>query len=242
MHRLLWFFLLIPFYTNAQFYTIGTARPMDGGCIMLTPDQPYAEGIAYSTSYLDLNYNFEIEFDIYLGEKNDYGADGIVFVIHDDPRQFDAFGTYGECLGYGRWSPEAVYSAHISPSIAVEFDTYQNNLQNDPESDHVAFLTNGVSRHENYWNGENPAYDLEDGHLHTFMFKWSITDKSISVFLDNILVYQGGHDLINDIFEGSNQVIWGFTASTGRKYNLQYFCLKRLAYLKEGQENTTKSE
>jgi len=198
---------------------------------MLTPDSPYAEGIAYSTTYLNLDNNFVIEFDIYLGDKDEFGADGITFVIHNDPRKFEAFGTFGECLGYGKWSPEAVYSAHISPSIAVEFDTYQNVMQNDPESDHVAFLTNGVTRHEKYWNSDNPAYNLEDGQLHTFMFTWNASSKEIVVYLDHAIVYQGNHDLKKDIFDGSSQVIWGFTASTGRKYNLQYFCLKRLAYL-----------
>ena len=158
MWRFTWLLLLIASSVRAQFYTIGTAQPMDGGCIMLTPDYPYAEGIAYSTTFLDLNYNFEIEFDIYLGDKDEYGADGITFVIHNDARQFEAFGTFGECLGYGKWSPEAVYSAHISPSIAVEFDTYQNPQQNDPESDHVAFLTNGISRHEHFWNGGNVRF------------------------------------------------------------------------------------
>ncbi len=234
MKSFTWLLILLPLISQAQFYTIGTAQPMEGGCIMLTPDYPYAEGIAYSTSYLDLNFNFEIEFDIYLGDKNDFGADGITFVIHNDPRQFEAFGTFGECLGYGRWSPEAVYSAHISPSVAVEFDTYQNLNQNDPESDHVAFLMNGLSRHAAYWNANNAYYNLEDGMLHTFMFKWDATNKKIAVYLDDNVVYQGNQDLKNDIFKGHNQVIWGFTASTGRKYNLQYFCLKRLAYMMEG--------
>lgn len=236
MRVFIWILLLLPLNLFGQFYTIGTSRPMEGGCILLTPDAPYSEGIAYSTTFLDLNYDFEIEFDIYLGDKNDFGADGITFVIHDDPRKFEAFGTFGECLGYGRWSPEATYSAHISPSIAVEFDTYQNFNQNDPESDHVAFLTNGINRHTSYWNGENPAYNIEDGSLHTFMFKWSAVNKEIKVYLDNLVVYRGSHDLINDIFNGQNQVIWGFTASTGKKFNLQYFCLKRMAYLNRSDE------
>lgn len=228
--KFIWLFILFPLHLHAQFHTIGTARPMDGGCIMLTPDEPYSEGIAYSTSLLDLTYNFQIEFDIYLGDKDEFGADGITFVIHNDPRGFDAFGTYGECLGYGRWSPEAVYSAHIAPSVAVEFDTYHNLNQNDPASDHAAFLTNGVSRHEQYWNNDNDNYDLEDDRLHTFIFRWDAGNKSVNVYLDGYEIYSGGHDLVNDIFSGQTQVIWGFTASTGRKYNLQYFCLKRLAY------------
>lgn len=233
--RLVLVFLLFPLHLSAQFYTIGTARPMEGGCIMLTPDEPYSEGIAYSTSYLDLEHNFQIEFDIYLGDKDEFGADGIAFVIHNDSREFEAFGTYGECLGYGRWSPEAVYSAHIAPSIAVEFDTYQNYNQNDPASDHVAFLTNGISRHDVYWNNDDENFDLEDNQLHTFIFRWNAETHQIHVYLDQHEIYSGKHNLKKDIFEGQNQVIWGFTASTGKKYNLQYFCLKRLAQEPSGE-------
>jgi len=224
-------FLLCAHLLQAQFHTIGTARPMDGGCILLTPDEPYSEGIAYSTTTLDLSKNFAIEFDIYLGDKNDYGADGITFVVHNDPRGFQAFGTFGECLGYGRWSPEATYSAFIAPSIAVEFDTYQNPVQNDPSSDHVAFLTNGLNRHTSYWNNDNELFDMEDDRLHNFQFQWNASAKEIIVTLDYQVVYEGQHNLIEKIFNGNREVIWGFTASTGRKYNLQYFCLKRLAYL-----------
>lgn len=242
--KLCWLLVFLPLGVQGQFYTIGTAQPMEGGCIMLTPDEPYSEGIAYSTTLLDLNYNFQIEFDIYLGDKDEFGADGITFVIHNDPRGFDAFGTYGECLGYGRWSPEAIYSAHIAPSVAIEFDTYQNPMQNDPACDHVAFLTNGVSRHQTYWNNDNPDYNLEDGMLHTFVFRWNAGDKKIQAFLDGHQVYAGTIDLVSDIFSGHTTAIWGFTASTARKYNLQYFCLKRLAYERRGvdEESLTAGE
>ena len=57
----------------------------------------------------------EIEFDIYLGDKDDLGADGIAFVIHDDPRKFNAFGTFGEGLGYGRFNPNFVSGNFIAP-------------------------------------------------------------------------------------------------------------------------------
>lgn len=214
----------------AQFELRGYADYMPNGCIMLTPDQRYAEGIAYSTTKLDLSNYFEIEFDIYLGDKDDLGADGITFVIHNDQRQYDAFGTYGEGLGYGRFNPNFASGNFIAPSVAVEFDTYQNPYQNDPTSDHVAFLVNGSSYHETYWNNEDEAFDLEDDQLHNFRFSWNPQTQEVIVQLDNTVVYQGEQDLIDQIFEGSTEVIWGFTASTGMKHNLQYFCFRRIAY------------
>lgn len=229
--RLLIVTILVVVYigeSRAQFVTIGSARPMDGSCIQLTPDRQYAQGIAYSSTKLDLSRYFEIQFDIYLGDKNINGADGITFVIHNDSREFEAFGGWGEGMGYGRMNPYG-NGNNISPSVAVEFDTYQNLVQNDPVMDHVAYLENGFSYHEYYWNGDNDEFNLEDGRLHDFRFRWDPKQKEITVFLDGIVVYQGSRDLLNEIFSGQRSVIWGFTASTGRLHNLQYFCLRRLA-------------
>ncbi|WPP49932.1 L-type lectin-domain containing protein [Catalinimonas niigatensis] len=217
---------------NAQFELMGTADYMPSGCIMLTPNEPYAEGIAYSTTKLNLADYFEIEFDIYLGDKDEYGADGIAFVIHDDPRGFNAFGTYGEGIGYGRFNPAFISGNFIAPSVAVEFDTYQNAIQNDPAGDHVAFLENGSSFHEKYWNGGNENLNLEDDRMHNFRFGWNPETKEIIVRLDNNIVFQGTKNLVEDYFDGETEVIWGFTSSTGRKYNLQYFCFRRIAYRK----------
>ncbi|MFT5917506.1 MAG: hypothetical protein ACJAWV_003423 [Flammeovirgaceae bacterium] len=209
----------------AQFHMIGDAQKMGGDCIQLTPDQPYSEGIAYHQTKINLNNFFEIEFDIYLGKK-DEGADGITFVIHNDPREFEAFGTYGECMGYGRWRRDYLGGAFISPSVAIEFDTYRNFSQNDPVSDHAAYLENGTNFHETYWNGGDETYNLEDDRMHNFRFRWNPKTQEVKVSLDGNTIFEGKRDLINDIFDGKTQAIWGFTASTGRKYNLQYFCLK----------------
>lgn len=214
----------------AQFELLGTADYMPSGCILLTPNERYAEGIAYSTNKLDLREYFEIEFDIYLGNKDDLGADGITFVIHDDPREFQAFGTFGEGLGYGRFNPNFASGNFIAPSIAVEFDTYQNEFQNDPFSDHVAYLVNGSSYHTEYWNNDDQQFNLEDDQMHNFRFSWNPETYEIIVRLDNTIVYQGNQNLIEDIFNGSTEVIWGFTSSTGNKHNLQYFCFRRIAY------------
>lgn len=229
--RLLLSSLLIVFAltsVRAQFQLMGTATYMDNpDCIMLTPDEPYSEGLAYRDQKLDLTRSFEIDFDIFLG-ADDYGADGITFVIHNDERGYEAFGTWGECMGYGRWSKWYLRGNYIAPSIAVEFDTYMNPRQNDPEMDHVAYLENGTNFHDDFWNDDQPDFNLEDDRMHNFRFRWDPVNQEISVFLDSKLVHRDQRNLIDDIFEGNTEVIWGFTASTGRKSNLQYFCLRRL--------------
>lgn len=218
-------------HAQSPFKLMGDAAHMDGNCIQLTPDVPYSEGLAYSTQKLNLNNYFEIQFDIYLGNKEE-GADGITFVIHNDPAQYEAFGTWGECMGYGRWMRDYVAGNYIAPSVAVEFDTYYNARQNDPNCDHAAYLENGTNFHTRFWNNNSDDYNLEDGKLHDFRFRWNPEKQQITVFLDGHIVHSGKKDLIQDIFKGATQVIWGFTASTGRASNLQYFCLKQIAVYK----------
>jgi hypothetical protein len=210
------------------FKLMGDAQDMKNNCILLTPDVAYSEGIAYHTTKLNLAHNFEISFDIYFGKK-DEGADGITFVIQDDDRGFEAYGTYGECMGYGRWGKFYEGGNYIAPSIAIEFDTYFNERQNDPQHDHVAYLENGTNYHTTYWHHNDPNFNLEDDLLHDFRFRWQPDKQLITVFLDGYIVFQDKKDLINEIFGGKTQVIWGFTASTGRKFNLQYFCFKQIA-------------
>lgn len=225
---LLIFLFMQTVLAHGQFVMQGHAAYMDGDCIQLTPDSAYSEGIAFYSTPLNLEHAFSISFDLFLGEKEE-GADGLTFVIHDDPRGLQAFGTWGECLGYGRWNADVPYGTYIAPSVAVEFDTYQNLRQNDPENDHIAWLENGSSRHTTSWPRENDSFNLEDGLLHDFVFQWIPEEQTIKVLLDGQVVVNRQQDLLGDIFKGQPMVIWGFTASTGRKYNLQYFCLRRLA-------------
>ncbi|MEN7546555.1 L-type lectin-domain containing protein [Rapidithrix thailandica] len=220
------FFTCLPGYS--QFKLSGAAQRMNADCIMLTPDEQYVRGLAFHTTKVDLSNQFEIEFDIYLGNK-DEGADGIVFVMHNDPRGFNAYGTWGECMSYGRWSKFYVSGDFISPSIAIEFDTYENFRQNDPTSDHIAYLENGTNYHEVYWNSNNKNFNLEDDLMHNFRLNWNPKNHQLQVWLDRQKVYESNKDLVNEIFAGETQVIWGFTASTGRAHNLQYFCLRRWA-------------
>jgi Bacterial lectin len=208
------------------FSLLGTATDNGYGCVILTPDEPYAQGLAWSERPLDLRQPFTIAFDIFLGER-DEGADGIAFVIQADVRGLEAYGTYGECISYGTWDRRYPGGTYIAPSVAVEFDTYSNPRQGDPPQDHAAYLEDGSSRHASYYS-PTPAYNLEDGRLHAFSVQWEPTTQQLTVRLDGIIMHEATRDLLGGIFGGQPEVYWGFTASTGNHHNLQYFCLRSL--------------
>ena len=60
--------------------------------------------------------DFHVELDVVITQFNSGGADGIAFVMHNDPAGPSALGLEGGGIGY----------QEISNSV-VEFDTYMNN-------------------------------------------------------------------------------------------------------------------
>ncbi len=206
---------------HAQPFTLlGTATDNGDGCVVLTPDEPFAQGLAWSNRPLDLTQPFSLTFDIYLGDDDD-GADGIAFVMQADPRGTEAYGSWGECLSYGQMGR----NSFVSQSLAVEFDTYYNAHRGDPEVDHVAYLEHGESTHTQHY-APTPDYNLEDGRTHRFFVVWAPATRELTVKLDGVTVHQRQQDLVATVFGGTTEVLWGFTASTGRAHNLQYFCLR----------------
>lgn len=117
------------------------------GKITLTPDENYLIGSAWAEQQIDLRNSFDMTFKVFVGATN--GADGIAFVLQRVGT--DALGGMGGGLGY--------YS--LSPSVAVEIDTFRNTDLNDPapqnspnNDNHVAILKNGDITHD----GSLPLY------------------------------------------------------------------------------------
>ena len=73
-------------------------------------------GTVMSTARMDLRQNFAIALQVYLG-TNDGGADGLAFVLHNDPAGVNAIGAPGSGLAI----------AGIRNGLGIEFDTYASN-------------------------------------------------------------------------------------------------------------------
>lgn len=96
--------------------------------IVLTTADSYEHNAAMSTSKIDLTQNFTLAFNLYLGTKDDTGADGIAFVLQNSG--ISAVGANGSGLG----------ASGIANAVAIEFDTYYNSDSNDLVQDHTSFL------------------------------------------------------------------------------------------------------
>ncbi|HET6483521.1 MAG TPA: L-type lectin-domain containing protein [Actinoplanes sp.] len=101
--------------------------------LRLTPGGYQQAGSAWSTTKLDVGKSFESRFRAYLHHFKP-GADGIAFVVQTQGRR--ALGGWGGGLGYRT----------IKPSLAVEFDTFQNSY--DPSSNHLAVVLGGNSEQQ----------------------------------------------------------------------------------------------
>lgn len=197
--------------TNGNTFQTGT------DCFVLTEASSNQSGSVWYNYQVDLNNDVLIGFNIYLG-TNDGGADGMAFVFQGD---CTASGGDGGTMGYGG----------ITPSVEVEFDTYQNIVapQNfsDISTDHIAILSNGDPDHASVNSLSAPVSlgNIEDGVWHSVSVSWTTATTTLSVIVDGSSVISYTGDIVTNIFGGTSNVFWGFTAGTGTFNNLQEVCV-----------------
>lgn len=201
----------------AQFTPLGNASQTSTACFTITPNAPGQGGAIWHSQTIDLTRPFDVFATLFLGCA-DGGADGIVFVMHDQPV---AIGLTGGGMGY----------QGINNSVAVEFDTWQNGNKGDPFQDHVAVVSNGDNNHNSPANLAGPVPILPTGgNVETCNFRnvrisWDPAGDSLSVWVncDQRITYVG--DIVNNIFGGNSVVYWGFVSSTGAASNLHQVCI-----------------
>ena len=202
-------------FDNTDFNLNGLANFQPPGTFELTPAVNTQFGSVWYRRRLDLRVNFRLAFDIFLGNSDSPGADGMAFVLQNlDTGQ----GGTGGGLGYGGLN----VVDRIRPSVAVEFDTYFN-AQTDPasQSDHVAFVIDGNMAVLPPAADITDVNDLENGSFHSVILEWNPTTQDLSFELTHSdgTVYNGikNIDLISHL--ASNIAYWGSTAATGGQNN-----------------------
>ena len=212
---------MLSYTAKSQSYTLnGDASFLGGDCYQLTPDAQDKYGTVWYSDQLDLSQPFDISFRAYLGTTDNEGADGIVFVLQTAGNT--AIGNSGDGMGY----------SGFSPSLGVEFDTYDNGAWSGVSSeigeDHIAISTNGdvlnpiagpVQANSILPNIE---YDFE----HPVRITWNPSTQIMEVYFDCELRITTNYDIINNIFGGNSIVYWGFTGATGGYHNEQRVCIE----------------
>lgn len=231
----------------AQVNVYGDAINTSSGnktCVQLTPDLDFKMGAFWHSTPIDLTQSFELvtEMDFGCNVDSETGGDGIAFLLQTlGPNTAPT--VIGGGLGY----------EGISPSVAVQFDTYRNNpidfptIQDPgdpafgiPYYDHVGFFQNGSVEHNTVNDFITTPFtpffaDVEDCvnvENQQITFVWDAPTTSFQVSycsnLGNYIVFDYTIDLVNTVFGGETQVYWGFTASTGGASNTQEVCVTYL--------------
>jgi hypothetical protein len=187
----------------------GNAIYDDGtGVVTLTADAPSQLGAVMSTQQIDLRADFSLSFNVFLG-ANDGGADGLAFVLHNDPLGAAAIGGGGGRLG----------AAGLADGVALEFDTWQNGgTFADIANDHAGWFDTDTQ------SSVSTLLDLgniEDGAWHEAQVAWNAQAQTLSYSIDGIQGATLAGNLIDTYFGGSDFVYFGFTGSTGGATNLQ---------------------
>jgi len=218
---LFWLFLLSHITSYAQLQTPyilnGVATQRTCNCYVLTEDRDNTSGTVWNKNKISLNQSFDYFFDVNLGCKDEDGADGIGFILQT---QGTNLGANGQGIGF----------QHISPSVGILIDTWQNSDDGDPYYDHVSIQINGDISHNSSNNLAGPVTaldgqdNIEDCNWHIFRVKWDAVTKQLDVTMDGIPRLSVQKDLVTDVFNGDPMVYWGFGSATGGASNKQQFC------------------
>ena len=195
-------------FNPANFVFNGNAVVTNSPEVTLTIDQGNLFGTMWSNQEILFNEDFLIESELFFG-LNDWGADGIAFVLQ--PQSSNA-GGLGGGIGY----------AGISPSIAIEFDTYYNSGSDPLTNDHVAIIKNGqpflLGPHSEFITPIDIG-NVENGQWHTATFQWTASTQKLKLIFDGVQLFDVTINL-GAIFPNNNSVFWGFTSATGGANNL----------------------
>lgn len=231
MNSFLWASLfLLPFSGWSQYVINGNAIDLGGNCYQLTPAAYYQGGAVWFQNKITLNENLNVQGTLNLGTNDGGGADGMAFVLQPI---CSGLGGVGGGIGY----------LGISPSLEIEFDTWQNGDVGDPAQDHIALMKNGSTNHgsgNNLWGPDISQGNLENGANHTFIIDWNAATTTLTLTFDGNLLMTYSNDIVSSIFSGNANVFWGFTAATGAAINYQTVCISNVSFTEEGSFIVTK--
>lgn len=181
------------------------------GNLELTPNSKNSVGGAFISTAFPIreDSSFSTEFTFFLENKStpSQGADGISFVIQNDPRGTYALGGAGGSLGYYGFS-----DLGIDNSLAISFDTFQN--PQDLSDNFISIGTDGKKRIFSV----PVSIDLNSGDLINAWVDYDGKNDSLEVFLakdskkPRSPILKTAIDLPS--LTGS-QAFFGFTGATG---------------------------
>jgi hypothetical protein len=222
-----------------QIQTNGTAQvfqPGEGGpfIIQLNPDLVGQAGSGWWTSDQSVSAGFTSVFT-FQAPHSGFPADGLAFLIQNCVFACDGGPLFALGIGGGSLAYDG-----IDNSLAIEFDTFQNGENNDPNANHVAIQSCGTGfntvMHNVACGGDGPnstlgitampGINITDGNPHMVILQYDpgVGDGQgqLGVYVDNgsvpILAVPVQLDQLlslNQNEDGTGHAYVGFTGATG---------------------------
>ena len=175
-----------------------TAWTWQAGTAFLQNPTPLGPNAAFSAQF-----SFVIGNPTSIGDEDGPGADGLTFTIH---QQATAVGGTGGGIGY----------EGITPSVAIEFDTYNNGDVDRDNGNHVAIDIDGSMNSVAF---QALPGRLNDGNVHNVWVDYDGATKLLSVYVADGSTRPAEPTLtyaidLNEKF-GGQPVYLGFTSGTG---------------------------
>lgn len=192
----------------------GNAFAISENCYRITPNESNQIGSAWCIQSLNLEYAFSVNFSANLGcDKT--GNQGLAFVLQASPDSLAAIGCGGNRLGYGKNNG----CKGISPSLAIEVDTYNDTNEKVPDTynEHLTITANGnvVSNVVTPVLIKKNSVSIKDCEFHNFIISWKPSTKTLQVLVDNELRLSYKENIQSVYFPISDKIFFGFTGSTG---------------------------
>ena len=172
-----------------------------GSALRLAPAANTKVGSAFATAKQDIS-GFSTTFQFRISNAFGSGADGFTFTIQS--KGVTALGSAGGNLGY----------TGISPSVAIEFDTYYNSYFGDPNGNHIGINLNGNITSvatDNVSGGQ-----LDAGHLWEAVIQYDGTTLTATATnLEGSGSASVSYDVNIPTILGTSEAYVGFTAATG---------------------------
>ena len=202
---------------------VGNATVSRAAALRLTASKHDQSGAVWLLEKQRVASGFETTFSFQLTHQGGlgHGADGFAFVLQNAGPE--ALGGRGSAGGFAVTDPDfRKKEAAIPYSIAVFFDTYRNQDEQDPSANYLSFRSYGRPSDQR-WPSPRLAsttglpIELKDRRPHTVRIRFA--PPVLSVFLDEVAepVLEAEVDL-SIVLDPQGSAWVGFTASTGGGY------------------------
>lgn len=212
MKKAFLFFLLIPFFSYAQVVTQGICTRSAGDVFTLNgiSQSPYA-GRFFCTAPVNLNSNFDLRFNAYLGNIFNNGM-AFLFIPGTQPTATNppVVISTDNIHNFGTGS--------ITSDFVIEFDIRGSfcaagqNTNYEPTTDinHISYWRNNSScTFGNYYSPYSALGTVNYYAYEPYRIRWTKATNTLETYYNNVLVKSNVIDLVGLL---GTTVYWGFSA------------------------------